>query len=123
MKPFLHAKISMKRYGGKMEDYQDIHDFMDSTKQNLPDIRHRALLHSSFGCYLVEKIFGPTRLNSDGKMYSPRDVAEDHIQDDLGFIPTLEKWFAGMPIEKWMSGSYKKRRIDFDPNTEVPSHD
>lgn len=114
MKPFLHAKISAKRYGGKMEDYQDIHDFMDSTKACLPDIRHRALLHSSFGCYLVEKIFGTTRVNSAGKQYSPRDVAEDHIQDDLGFIPTIERWFKNMPIEDWMSGTFKKtRKISF----------
>lgn len=113
MKPFIHAKISSKRYGGKPEDYQDIHDFMDSTKICLPDIRHRALLHSSFGCFMVEKLFGVTRENSDGKKYSPRDVAEDHIQDDLGFIPTMEKWFQGMPIEPWMSGSYKKTHISF----------
>lgn len=114
MKPYLHSKISSKRYGGKPEDYQDIHDFMDSTKACLPDIRHRALLHSSFGCYLVEKIYGITRTNSDGKMYSPRDVAEDRIQDDLGFIPTLERWFKNMPIEDWMSGTFKKtRKISF----------
>lgn len=27
--------------------------------------------------------------------------------------PTMEKWFQGMPIEPWMSGSYKKTHISF----------
>lgn len=94
-----------------MEDYLDIHDFIDSSKQNLPDMRHRALLHSSFGCYVVERVFGATRTNSQGKLYSPRDVAEDHIIEDLGFIPTLEKWFQGMPFEKWMGGKMKRSKV------------
>ncbi len=113
MKPFLHAKSSAKKYGGKMEDYQDIHDFMDLSKSSLPDVRHRAVLHSSFGCFIVEQTFGKTRLNSDGKMYSPRDVAEDHTIEDLGFIPTLDKWFENMPIEKWMGGPSKRQVMSF----------
>lgn len=113
MKPYLHGKISAKKYGGTYEDYQDIHDFLDSSKAALPDIRHRAILHSSFGCYIVERIFGATRTNSQGKMYSPRDVAEDHIIQDLGFIPTLDKWFSKMPIEPWMSGTVKRQLMSF----------
>lgn len=103
MKPFIHSRISAKYFGGKPEDYQDIHDFLDSTKMCHGDIRHRALLHNTWGCYLVEKVFGITRINSDGKEYSPRDVAERHILDDLGTIPTVSKWLDKMPIEPWMS--------------------
>ena len=108
MKPFLHSKIHVKKYGGKPEDYADIDDFIDSTKQALPDVRHRAILHSAFGCFLVEKVFGRTRTNSAGKEYSPRDVAEDHIQQDLGFIPTMENYLNNMQIQPWMSGTEKK---------------
>lgn len=108
MKPFLHSKIHVKKYGGVPEDYADIDDFIDSTKQAVPDVRHRAVLHSAFGCFLVEKVFGRTRINSAGKEYSPRDVAEDHIQQDLGFIPTLENYLNNMQIQPWMSGTEKK---------------
>lgn len=108
MKPFLHSKIHVKKYGGKPEDYADIDDFIDSTKVSVPDVRHRAILHSAFGCFLVEKIFGRTRHNSDGKEYSPRDIAEDHIQQDLGFIPTMEHYLNNMLIQPWMSGTEKK---------------
>lgn len=117
MKPFIHARLSVKRHGGKLEDYMAIHDFIDSSKIAVPDVRHRAMLHSSWGCYLVEKIFGVVSLNSDNRQYSPRDIAEEHIQDDLGFIPTLEKWLNIMPIEQWMSGSVKsspKRVVNFN---------
>lgn len=107
MKPFLHSRIHAKKYGGVPEDYSDIDDFIDSTKQAVPDVRHRAILHSAFGCFLVERVFGRTRVNSAGKEYSTRDIAEDHIMQDLGFIPTLEKYLNNMEIQPWMSGTMK----------------
>jgi hypothetical protein len=115
MKPYLHAKSSSLKYGGAPEDYLDIHDFMDSTKAALADVRHRAVLHSAFGCFVIEKVFGTTRANSAGKTYSPRDVAEDHIIEDLGTIPTLEKWLSDLPIQEWMGGPRRKKsHINFN---------
>lgn len=108
MKPYLHAKISAKKFGGVPEDYMDIHNFIDSSKACMPDIRHRAILHSAFGCFLVEQMYGATRFNSEGKEYSPRDVAEAHIIEDLGFIPTVEKYLNNMTLQPWMSGTEKK---------------
>jgi hypothetical protein len=110
MKPFIHSKIHAKKYGGVPDDYADIDDFIDSTKQAVPDVRHRTILHSAFGCFLVEKIFGRVRTNSSGKEYSPRDVAEDHILQDLGFIPTMERYLNCMTVEPWMSGTMKTTR-------------
>lgn len=109
MKPFLHAKISAKKFGGQPNDYIDIHDFIDHTKECLPDVRHRALLHNAFGCFMVEKVFGHVRINSDGREYSPRDVAEAHIIEDLGFIPTVQDYLKNMSMEGWMSGTMKTR--------------
>ena len=67
MKPLIHAKISVKKYGGNVDDYMPIHDFIDSSKSSVPDIRHGAMLHSAWGIYLVEKIFGSHFKNSAGK--------------------------------------------------------
>jgi len=115
MKPYLHAKSSAKKYGGKPEDYLEIHDFMDSSKAATPDVRHRCVLHSAFGCFIVEKMFGTNIKNSDDKLVSSRDIAEDHIMEDLGFIPSLDKWLENMPIEKWMGGpSRKTTHISFN---------
>lgn len=101
-KPYIHAKSCARKWGGVPEDYLDIHDFLDQTKMCLADVRHRAILHNTFGCFLVEQFFGTTRVNSDGREYSPRDVAERHIIEDLGSIPTVENWLKGLPIQPWM---------------------
>lgn len=120
MKPFLHSRIHQKRYGGLESDYADIDDFIDSSKAAMPDVRHRAILHSAFGCFIVEQMFGRTRMNSDGKEYSPRDVAEDHILQDLGFIPTMEQYLNNMTIQGWMSGTEKRNT---GPKTQFISFD
>ena len=108
MKSYLHAKVHVKKYGGIPEDYVDIDDFIDSSKQAVADVRHRAILHSAFGCFIVEQVFGRTRINSAGREYSPRDIAEDHIVQDLGFIPTMEHYLKNMQIQPWMSGTLKR---------------
>ena len=113
MKAYLHGKIHAKKYGGVADDYADIDDFIDSSKASVADVRHRAVLHSAFGCFIVEQMFCRTRINSDGKEYSPRDIAEDHIQQDLGFIPTMEMYLNNMTIQPWMSGTMKTNRSKF----------
>lgn len=110
-KPWIHAKASARRYGGKPEDYLEIHDFMDSTKASMPDVRHRAILHTAFGCFLVEKVFGTIKKNSAGIEYSPRDVAEDHCMEDMGKIPTMQDFLGLMPIQGWMGKPQIKRTI------------
>lgn len=78
MKPHLHAKNSVKNHGGVIEDYLPIHDFIDSSKIAVPDMRHRSMLHSAWGVYLVERVFGTLITNSDGRRVSTRDIAEEH---------------------------------------------
>ena len=76
MKPWIHAKSSAKKFGGEPEDYLPIHDFMDSSKSAHADVRHRCVLHSAFGIYIVEKVFGTNIKNSNCLLYtspSPRD--------------------------------------------------
>ena len=108
MKHFIHARIHEKKYGGLPSDYIDIDEFIDSSKTAVADVRHRAILHSAFGCQVVERVFGRTRLNSEGKEYSTREVAEDHILQDLGFIPTMENYLNNMQVQPWMSGTEKR---------------
>lgn len=104
MKPYIHARISARRYGGEPEDYMHIHEWFDSTKSVMADVRHRALLHNAFGIYLCQQVFGPTFVNSVGKTISTRDIGEQHVIDDMGEIPSMEKWFGSMPIDDWMTG-------------------
>jgi hypothetical protein len=110
MKPYIHAKNSVRRYGGAPEDYIEIHNWFDSTKAAYADVRHRAILHNTFGIYLAEQLFGVTLTNSDGKVVSVRDVAEDHVAEDCGGkIPTLENWLEHLTLQPWMNGRGQKK--------------
>lgn len=108
MKPYLHAKMTVAKHKGVPEDYMDIHDFIDSSKSTMADMRHRAVLHSAFGIYIVEKVFGTFITNSSGVKVQTRDIAEDHILQDLGRIPSVQDWLSNMPLEQWMGGPVKK---------------
>lgn len=122
MKPFIHAKRSAKKWGGRPEDYLEIHNFMDSSKALIADNRHRAIFHSSFGIFILEKVFGTNITNSEGKLVSVRDLGEQHCLEDFGgkFIPSAQDYLAEIEIKPWMSNlggmppSAKKLRIRKD---------
>jgi hypothetical protein len=111
MKPYLHAKVSVRRWGGIPEDYLSIHDWFDQTKAMHASMKHRAILHSSFGCYLAEQFFGHNITNSDGKQVSVRDISEQHVLDDMGFIPSLDDYLNGMPFYNWLGGRPKNKTV------------
>jgi hypothetical protein len=105
-KPYRHAVSSAKKFGGVAEDYQDIHDFMDSSKGTIADNRHRALTHNAwFLSVVLERVFGTTRINSAGRTYCVRDIGEQHVLEDFGqrFIPSAQDYLAGIPMEAWMN--------------------
>lgn len=104
-KPYIHALSSAKRYGGKPEDYMDIHNLLDSSKATIPDLRHRALTHNSwFIGTILELIFGSTRVNSAGKVYSIRDIGEQHVLEDYKnkFIPSAQDFLQEIEVKEWM---------------------
>lgn len=109
MKPMIHAKLSAKKYGGTLDEYLDIHEFIDSSKAHVPDMRHRAILHSSFGIYITQQVFGVYMVNSLGREVAVRDIAEEHIIQDMGTIPTVQDYLDGMPIYDWLGGPKRTR--------------
>ena len=109
MKPYLHAKNSVRKYGGVPEDYLKIHNFLDSSKAHVADMRHRAMFHHSLGCYLAEDRYGVNLRNMDGALVSVRDVAEEHILEDMGRIPTVQDYLRDMPLYEWLGGMKKRK--------------
>lgn len=104
-KPYTHALSSAKKFGGRPEDYLAIHDFLDSSKAAIADNRHRCLTHNSwFLSVVLEKVFGPTLTNSDGRVISVREVGERHVLEDyaMKFIPTPQDFLSLMPMADWM---------------------
>jgi hypothetical protein len=106
MVPYIHAELSAKRYGGIPEDYIDIHELMDSTKQCFPNNGHRVLTHNSwFVCNILPKIFGHQRINSDNRPYSVKDVGEYHVLEDfkMRFIPSPQDYLEHLDMQDWMN--------------------
>ena len=106
--PYIHAQSSVKKYGGVPDDYIDIHILLDSTKSAFSDNRHRVLTHNSwFSTTIIPLVFGHVRINSDGKQYNTKDIAEQHILEDYRhkFIPTLQDWIEHLPYAAWMNNA------------------
>lgn len=114
MKPLLHAKASVRKHGGIVEDYLAIHEWFDQTKAHVPDMRHRALLHNSWGIYLAQSVFGFYLTNRDECHVSTRDVGEEHVLEDLGRIPTVQDYLVGMPLYHWLGGPRRRRTVVVD---------
>ena len=108
MNPYHHALSSSKKFSGLPEDYQAIHDWFDESKMMYANFRHRALRHHAEGCYMAERIFGHTISTSNGKKIPTRWVAEQHILEDMGFIPSMQDWLSNIQAQEWMRPKFDK---------------
>jgi hypothetical protein len=114
--PWDHAVSSAKKFGGEPDDYLELHSWFDESKAHIADWRHRALRHHTEGIFMAEKLFGITfARKSDGKIVRTRQIGEQHVIEDLGFIPTVVDWFELIPLEKWMG--HKDHRKKNGPKT------
>jgi uncharacterized protein DUF6915 len=108
MNSWYHAVSSAKKWGGEPELYIDVHEFIDSSKKIIGDVRHRSLYHHTEGVWLCQRIFGRT-ITTDAEREVPvRLIAERHVIEDLGWIPSPSDYIKGMPIQTWMSGKRTK---------------
>ena len=100
--PYHHALSSVKKWGGTVEDYLPIHRWFDESKSIAADFRHRALRHHAEGIFMAEAVFGPTITLSTGRVLPTRWVGEQHVTEDLGFIPSFVDWMRCIRPESWM---------------------
>ena len=110
--PLIHSKSSVRKWGGKVEDYQHIHDWFDETKSWLGHSNHRAFRHHSEGIFECEKVFGKSFTNSDGKVVYTRYVGEQHVKEDCNnYIPSAKEWLFNIGSGNrpdWMMKTIKK---------------
>jgi hypothetical protein len=104
---WFHAQSAARKWGGKPEDYIDVEEFIDSSKKIIGDIRHRSLYHHTEGVWLCQRIFGRT-IPIGHKQVPVRLIAEQHVLEDLGWLPSPADYIGGMPIKPWMSGKQSK---------------
>ena len=100
--PYHHSLSSVKQWGGAVEDYQRIHDWFDESKKITADFRHRALRHHAEGIFMAETIFGHTITLSSGRVIPVRWIGEQHVREDLGFIPSFADWAREVRPKPWM---------------------
>jgi hypothetical protein len=104
--PLQHSKSSVKKWGGKVEDYIEIHNWFDETKSWIGSSYHRMMRHHSEGIFECEKKFGMSFENSDGKTVYTRYVGEQHVKEDCyNYIPSAREWIQSIESKEkpmWM---------------------
>ena len=111
--PLFHSEKSVALWGGQVEDYMPIHDWLDETKETFCDFRHRALRHHSQGIFEAERKFGKFITNSCGKRVPVRYIGEQHVKEDCGGrVPSVADWFRNIRPESWMSRGYNVEEKD-----------
>lgn len=109
MNSWHHAQSAARKWGGAPEDYIDIEEFIDSSKKIVGDSRHRSLYHHTAGVWLCQEIFGRTiTVGGRGIQVPVRLVAERHILEDLGWLPSPKDYIDAMTLRTWMSGAQRK---------------
>jgi len=63
---------------------------------------------------MLERFFGPTLTISTGRVVPVRFVGEQHVREDLGFIPSFGDWVRCIRPEPWMGRAQPIHR-DVDP--------
>jgi hypothetical protein len=112
---------SAQLFGGLPEDYLKIHDWFDESKAHIADVRHRALRHHSEGIFLCAFIFGATLTNSIGKQVPVRTIGEQHVKDDLGWIPSVKDWLEHIQLQPWMGRTVFRPQRDAGRNGMPPA--
>ena len=108
--PEIHSKSSVKRWGGKVEDYLAIHELIDSPKATMNNNSSRALTHNTWFAYtIIPKIFGYNITNSSGKSVDTIDIAMLHIAEDfrMKFVPTPQDYLKHLQVQPWFNNGVK----------------
>jgi hypothetical protein len=109
--PYHHALSSAKKWGGTAEDFLPLHSWFDESKLITADFRHRALRHHAEGIFMAERFFSPVITISTGRIVPVRLIGEQHVREDLGFIPGFADWIKAIHPEPWMGRANTLHRL------------
>ena len=109
--PLIHSKSSVKRWGGKVEDYLPLHILLDSPKSTMNNNTSRMMTHNTWFIYeIIPKVFGYNIVNSDGRSVDTVDIARMHVAEDFRYkgIPTPQDYLQHMEIQPWMNNGIRE---------------
>jgi hypothetical protein len=118
--PLIHSRSSVKRWGGKVEDYIEIHKFLDSPKSCMNNNTSRMLTHNTWFIYeVIPKVFGYNITNSENKSVDTVDIAMLHVSEDFRhrFIPTPQDYLKHIVLQPWMNNGVKD--VDNDKSIQL----
>jgi len=121
--PHIHSKSSVKRWGGRVEDYLPLHQFLDSPKSTMNNNTSRMLTHNTWFIYeVMPRVFGYNIVNSDGRSVDVVDIAMLHVAEDyrMKFIPTPQDFLKHMQLQPWMHNGVKD--IDNEEAQQFAEH-
>ena len=114
-----HALSSARNWGGTAEDYLPLHQWFDESKEITADFRHRALRHHAQGIFELERTFGAAITISTGRVVPVRLIGEQHVLEDLGFIPSFADWVKAIRPEPWKGRAARIETL-VDPHLASP---
>jgi hypothetical protein len=100
---YFHSVSSANAFGGVADDYLDIHAWFDRSRGSTSSILHRMLAHHTAGIQDAIAHFGATLTISTGRRVPVSLIGEQHITEDLGFVPTLDDYIQMMTCPRWTS--------------------
>ena len=109
--PLIHSKSSVKRWGGKVEDYLPLHELIDSPKATMNNNSVRVLTHNTWFAYqIMPKIFGYNIINSDGRSVDVVDISMLHIAEDfrMKFVPTPQDYLQHLQVQALFNNGVKE---------------
>ena len=103
--------------GRRGRGYLPLHHWFDECRWTA-DFRHRALRRHAEGIFMLERFFGAVMTISSGRVVPVRFIGEQHVSEDLGFIPSFADWVRCIRPEPWMGRAEPIHR-DVDPFAAV----
>jgi hypothetical protein len=98
-----HAVASAARHGGQPCEYLALHGLLHRPFAALDPVRARALTHHTYFVELVCRALGET-IKAGGSSIPVRSICREHIEADLGHVPTAADWLETLLFEQWMGG-------------------
>ncbi|MDN5925594.1 MAG: hypothetical protein L0I29_00790 [Hyphomicrobiales bacterium] len=105
------ANASAARFGGDPSAYLALHTWFLETRNWSAGPEHLVFRHHAFGIFEAEARFGPVIALGDGKAVPTRVVAERHVQQVLGRVPSATDFLRRIKGERWMLQATSPRKL------------
>ena len=105
--PYHHSLSSVKKWGGDVADYQPIQTGSTSRRKSSPTSGTARCGITPRASSWPRPFSATTMTLSTGRVIPTRWIGEQHVREDLGFIPSFADWVKAIRPEPWMGRAQK----------------